>query len=192
MVIIDEEGLRRIIENHLENAEEHIREGRRQQALGEFEEAASLLEAEGELDQLEMLWAHAATGFTAAAAPFQAGFSFLRLADLEAKAGRRSDARDSYLSAANSFFAARDKSQELWTKLTQALEKAIELTLALDDPSMAIELLFKCAMIHYRETGYTFDAINCLERAQQLTEQVPTHPLKEEISQTLQHLIDRQ
>jgi hypothetical protein len=139
-----------------------------------------------------MLWGHASTGFTAAEAPFQAGFSFLQLAQLEEKAGRQTDARDSYLSAANSFFVVRDKSQEVWTKLTQALERAIELTIGLDDLSMAVELLFKCATIHHRETGYTFDAINCLERAQKLLGNIPTHPLKEEVSQMLQHLLDRQ
>lgn len=192
LVTIDEETLRRTIENHLENAEENIREGRRQQALSEFEQAAFLLETEKAFDQLELLWAHASTGFTAADAPFQAGSSFLQLAQLEEKAGRRKDARDSYLSAANSFFAVRDKGQEVWMKLTQALERAIELTITLNDLSMAVELLFKCATIHHRETGYKFDAINCLERAQQLLGQLPSHPLKEEISQMLQHLLDQQ
>ena len=192
MVTIDEETIRRTIENHLENAEEYIREGRRQQALSEFEKAAFLLEEEKKFDQLELLWGHASTGFTAAEAPFQAGSSFIQLAKLEEKAGRRADARDSYLSAANSFFAVREKSREVWTTLTQALERAIELTITLDDPSMAIELLFKCATIHYRETGFTFDAINCLERAEQLLDKVPGHTLKEEISQMLQHLLNQQ
>ena len=192
MVTIDEETLRRTIENHLENAEEYIREGRRQQALSEFEKAAFILEEEKKFDQLEMLWGHASTGFTAAEAPFQAGCSFMQLAKIEEKAGRHTDARDSYLSAANSFFAAREKNREVWTTLTQALESAIELTIVLNDPSMAVELLFKCATIHHRETGYTFDAINCLERAQQLLEKVPGHPLKEEISQTLQYLLNQQ
>ncbi len=189
--MIDEEGLRRSIEEHLENAEDYIREGKRHQALMEFENAAAKLEAAGKTSQLEQLWAHAATGFIAAGAPFQAGISYLHMANLAAIANRRADARDSYLAAANSFYAVRDKNQELWVTLTQAVDQAIEHSLAMDDPSMAIELLFKNATIHQRETGYVVDAINCLERAQQLLDKVPNHPLAQDIDDKLQELVDR-
>ena len=91
----DEEQLRRDIETHLENAEERVRKGQRQEAFMEFEEAAGKLEAAENIAQLEQLWAHAATGFSAAEAPRQAGESFLRLAELEVKAGRQEAARES-------------------------------------------------------------------------------------------------
>ena len=190
--MIDEEQLRRDIEVHLENAEEYIRKGQRQEAFFEFEEAAGKLEAAEKIDQLEQLWGHAATGFSAAEAPRQAGDSYLRLAELEMKAGRQEAARESYLAAANSLFAVRDKSQELWVSITQAVEVAIELSLALEDESMAIELLYKNATIHQRETGFIFDAINDLERAQQILEKEPNHPLAQEIQEKLQELIDYQ
>lgn len=184
--------LRRSIEEHLENAEEFIREGQRQRAFIEFESAATKLETVEKIAQLEQLWAHAATGFTAAEAPLQAGYSFLRLADLEAQAGRDEEARDSYLGAANSFFAVREKNQELWISITQAVEKAIDLSISLAENSIAIELLYKNATIHQRETGFTLDAINNLERAQQLLEKEPAHPLASEIQEKLQELIDFQ
>jgi hypothetical protein len=114
------------------------------------------------------------------------------LAELEARAGRREDARDSYLAAANSFFAVREKNQELWISLTQSVEKAIDLSIALNDESLAIELLYKNANIHHRETGFILDAINSLERAQQLLEKEPNHPLAQEIQEKLQELIDYQ
>jgi tetratricopeptide (TPR) repeat protein len=177
---MDEDELRRVIEEHLENAEEFIQQGHRQRALLEFEAAAVKLETEEKIDQLEQLWGHAATGFTAAEAPLQAGTSYLRLAELEARAGRREDARDSYLAAANSFFAVLEKNQELWISLT------------LNDGSLAIELLYKNANIHHRETGFILDAINSLERAQQLLEKEPNHPLAQEIQEKLQELIDYQ
>ncbi len=190
LAVIDEEKLRRSIEGHLENAEEYIRKGERHRAFIEFENAAVKLEAADKKDQLEQLWSHAATGFTAAEAPFQAGTSYLHLGDLESAAGRQTDARDSYLAAANAYFAVRDKNQELWTSITQTVDKAIELSIALDEPSLAIELLYKNATIHYRETGYRFDAINCLERAQDLLTKVPNHPLASEIAERLQELVD--
>ncbi len=186
----EEEQLRRAIDEHLENAEKHIRQGQRQRAFMEFEDAAAKLETAEKTDQLEQLWGHAAAGFTAAEAPFQAGSSYLRLADLEAQTERQEDARDSYLAAANSFFAVREKNQELWVSITQAVEKAIDLSIALEDESLAIELLYKNATIYQRETGFTFDAINNLERAQQLLEKEPNHPLAQEIQEKLQELID--
>ncbi|MFX1317970.1 MAG: hypothetical protein ACFE9D_01055 [Promethearchaeota archaeon] len=186
----DEEQLRRAIEEHLENAEDFIREGQRSRAFLEFEEASGKLEAAEKISQLEQLWAHAAAGFTAAEAPYEAGHSFLRVADLEAQQGRKSEARDSYLAAANSFFAVREKNQDLWIAITQAVEKAIDLSIALNELSLAIELLYKNATIHRRETGFTFDAINTLERAQQLLEKEPNHPLAQEIGDLLQELID--
>jgi tetratricopeptide (TPR) repeat protein len=192
ITVIDEEELRRSIEGHLENAEEYIRDGKRHRAFIEFENAAAKLEAAGKKDQLEQLWSHAATGFTAAEAPLQAGKSYSLLADLEAKADRQADARDSYLAAANAYFAVRDKNQELWTAITQTVDRAIDLSIALDDPSLAIELLYKNATIHYRETGYRFDAINCLERAQDLLAKVPNHSLASEIKERLQELVDYQ
>jgi hypothetical protein len=187
----DEEQLRRAIEEHLENAEEYIREGLRSRAFLEFEEAAGKLMAAENISQLELLWSHAATGFTAAEAPYEAGQSFLRVADLEFQAGRKSEARDSYLSAANSFFVVRDKNQELWVSITTAVEKAIDLSLALNERPLAIELLYKNATIHHRETGFTFDAINNLERAQQLLEKETNHPLAQEIEDLLQALVDQ-
>lgn len=190
--MIDDEKLRRHIEDHLENAEEFIQTGKRHQALMEFEKAAEKLESAGETNQLEQLWAHAATGFTAAEAPIEAGQSYLRLGQLEARAGRQTEARDSYLAAANAFIAARDKTRELWTTIVQTVENAIELTLALGEPSKAIDLLVKCASIHHRETGYIVDAINCLERAQQLLRKAPDHPLASEVEEKLQELIDFQ
>lgn len=192
ILVIDEEKLRQAIENHLENAEDFIRQGNRVRAFIEFENAAIKLEQAKKQDQLEQLWAHAAAGFTAAEAPFQAGASYLRLADLEAAAGRSGDARDSYLAAANSLFAVRDKTHEIWTTITQAVDQAINHTILLDDLPLAIELLYKNAQIHDRETGYIFDAINCLERAQQLLEAVPHHSLSSEIKEKLQELVDRQ
>jgi len=190
--MIEEEKLRRAIEAHLETAEEFIRQGQRQRAFLEFENAAVKLETAEKIDQLEQLWGHAATGFTAAEAPFQAGTSYLRLADLEAQAGRKEAARESYLAAANSFFSVREKNQELWTSITQAVEKAIDLSIDLEDVSLAIELLYKNATIHQRETGFVFDAINNLERAQQLLEKEPNHSLAQEIEEKLQELIDHQ
>ena len=134
----------------------------------------------------------AAAGFTAAEAPRQAAHSYLHLAELEVKAGRQSEGRDSYLSAANSLFAVREKNQELWATMIQALEQAIDLSLALEEASLAIELLYKTAIIQYRETGFTLDAIYSLERAQQLLEQVPNHPLAQDINEKLQELVDYQ
>ncbi len=188
----EEEQLRRAIEEHLENAEEFIREGQRQRALMEFESAAAKLERAEKTDQLLQLWGHAAAGFTATDAPFQAGNSYFRLAELEALIGRTEDARSSYLSAANSFFMVREKNQDLWILITQAVEKAIDLSISLEDVSLAIELLFKNATILHRETGFTLDAINCLERAQQLLVKEPNHPLAQEIEEKLQELIDYQ
>jgi hypothetical protein len=188
----EEEQLRRSIEEHLENAEEFIRAGQRQQAFIEFENASAKLETAEKINQLEQLWGHAATGFTAAEAPLQAGYSYLRLADLEAQAGRHEEARDSYLAAANSFFTVREKNQELWVSITQAVEKAIDLSVGLEENSLAIELLYKNATIHQRETGFTFDAINNLERAQQLLEKEPNHPLASDVQEKLQELIDYQ
>ena len=125
-------------------------------------------------------------------APLQAATSYLHLAELEVKAGRQAEARDSYLTAANSFFAVRDKKPELWTTMIQALEHAIDLSLALEETSLAIELLYKTAIIQYRETGFTLDSIYSLERAQQLLEQVPNHPLAQDINEKLQELVDHQ
>ena len=192
IAVSEEEQIRRSIEVHLENAEEYIRAGQRQRAFIEFENAAAQLETAEKIAQLEQLWAHAASGFTAAEAPLQAGYSFLRLADLEAQASRKEEARDSYLSAANSFFVVREKNHELWVSITQAVEKAIELSIGLEEHSLAIELLYKNATIHQRETGFTFDAINNLERAQQLLEKEPNHPLASDIQERLQELIDYQ
>jgi hypothetical protein len=190
--MIDEEKLRRSIEEHMENAEEYIRKQERGRALMEFDMAAAKLDAAGKINQLEQLWAHAAAGFTAAEAPLQAATSYLHLAELEVKAGRQAEARDSYLTAANSFFAVRDKNPELWTTMIHALEHAIDLSLALEETSLAIELLYKAAIIQYRETGFTLDAIYSLERAQQLLEQVPNHPLAQDINEKLQELVDYQ
>ncbi len=190
--MIDDETLRKQIEEHLETAEDYIRQGARHRALMEFEKAAATLEAAGKNDQLEQLWAHAATGFTAAQAVFEAGHSYLRLAHIEKTAGRKQDARDSFLAAANAFIAVRDKTRDVWRTILQAVEEAVEFTIALNEPGTAIELLVKAAMIHFREMGYTVDAINCLERAQQLLGQVPDHPLAEEINEQLQFLIDHE
>jgi tetratricopeptide (TPR) repeat protein len=165
-------------------------EGDRHRAYMEFEKAAAALEAASEQDQLEQLWAHAAAGFVAAQAHFQAGHSYLHLASVEAAAGRRADARESYLAAANAFGAARDKTHDTWVAITQAVEQAVELSIALGDAAMAIDLLAKCSAIHQRETGFTVDAINCLERAQKLLEQVPNHPLASKIGHRLQTLVD--
>jgi hypothetical protein len=190
--MVDEENLRRSIEEHMENAEEYIRQQERDRALMEFDMAAAKLDAAGKTAQLEQLWAHAAAGFTAAKAPLQAATSYLHLAELEVKAGRQVEGRDSYLAAANSFFTVRDKKPELWTTMVQALERAIDLSLALEETSLAIELLYKTAIIQYRETGFTLDAIYSLERAQQLLEQVPNHPLAQDINEKLQELVDYQ
>jgi hypothetical protein len=190
--LIDEEKLRRSIEEHMENAEEFIRKQDRERALLEFDVAATKLDTAGKLNQLEQLWAHAAAGFTAAEAPLQAATSYLHLAELEVKAGRQNEARDSYLKAANSFFAVRDKNPDLWSAMVQALEHAIDLSLALEETSLAIELLYKTAIIQYRETGFALDAIYSLERAQQLLEQVPNHPLANDINEKLQELVDHQ
>ncbi|MFX1508708.1 MAG: hypothetical protein ACFFBR_00240 [Promethearchaeota archaeon] len=186
----EEEDLRRVLEAHLENAEDFIRQGQRELAFAEFENASAKLEAAQQTNQLEQLWSHAATGFTAAEAPLQAGKSYLRVAEYEVKAGRQEAARDSFLAAANSFFAVRDKNQDIWINITQAVENAIDLSLALEQESMAIELLYKTATIHQRQTGFIFDAINDLERAQQLLEKEPNHPLAQEIQDKLQELID--
>lgn len=190
--MVDEEKLRRSIEEHMENAEELIRKQERDRALMEFDMAAAKLDAAGNTNQLEQLWAHAAAGFTAAEAPRQAAASYLHLAELEVKAGRQTEGRDSYLSAANSLFAVREKKPELWTTMIQALEHAIDLSLALEETTLAIELLYKTAIIQYRETGFTLDAIYSLERAQQLLEQVPNHPLAQDINEKLQELVDYQ
>lgn len=165
-------------------------EGDRHRAYMEFEKAAAALEAAGERDQLEQLWGHAAAGFMTAQAHFQAGHSYLHLASVEAAAGRRADARESYLAAANAFAAARDKTRDTWVAITQTVEQAVELSIALGEAAMAIDLLAKCAAIHQRETGFTLDAINCLERAQKLLELVPNHPLASRIEKRLQALID--
>jgi len=187
---MDDEALRRRIEAHLETAEDYMTQGDRHRAYMEFEKAAATLEAAGERDQLEQLWGHAAAGFMGAQANFQAGHSYLHLASVEAAAGRRADARESYLAAANAFAAARDKTRDTWVATTQAVEQAIELSIALGEAPMAIDLLAKCAAIHQRETGFTLDAINCLERAQKLLELVPNHPLASKIAKRLQALID--
>ena len=76
--------------------------------------------------------------------------------------------------------------------MIQALEHAIDLSLALEETTLAIELLYKTAIIQYRETGFTLDAIYSLERAQQLLEQVPNHPLAQDINEKLQELVDYQ
>ncbi len=186
----EEEELRQVVEAHLENAEEYIQQGQRELAFTEFENASVKLEAAQQTSQLGQLWSHAATGFTAAEAPLQAGKSYLRVAEYEVKTGRQEAARDSFLAAANSFFAVREKNQEVWTAITQAVENAIDLSLALEQESMAIELLYKNATIHQRETGYIFDAINDLERAQQLLDKEPNHPLAQDIQEKLQELID--
>ena len=188
----DEEALRRQIEDYLVNAEDYIQNGQRHRALMEFEKAAVILEAAEQKDQLEQLWGHAATGFTAAGAPLQAGHSYLRLAQLEAKVERHTDARDSYLAAANAFITVREKSPDLWVTITQTVEHAIELATLLNDHSQAIDLLVKCASLHQQETGYKLDAIHCLERAQTLLEQVPNHPLGPDIRERLQYLLDHQ
>ena len=188
----DEEKLRRAVEEHLENAEDFIRKGQRQRAFMEFENASIKLESAEKNDQLEQLWAHAATGFSAAEAPLEAGRSLIHVADLEVKSGRQEEARDSYLAAANSFFAVREKNHELWITITQAVENAIDLSLALEEEALAIELLYKNAIIHHRETGFTLDAINTLERAQQLLEKEPNHPLAQEIQEKLKELVDHQ
>jgi hypothetical protein len=188
--MIEEEELRRVIEGHLESAEEFIRQGQREHAFAEFESASAKLEIAEQRGQLEQLWSHAATGFTAAEAPLEAGKSYLRVAECEVKAGRQEAARDSFLAAANSFFSVRNKNQDIWTAITQAVENAIDLSLALEQESMAIELLYKNATIHQRETGFIFDAINNLERAQQLLEKEPNHPLAQEVQEKLQELID--
>jgi tetratricopeptide (TPR) repeat protein len=188
--VTDEEALRRRIEAYMETAEDYMNEGDRHRAYMEFEKAAAELEAAGERDQLDQLWAHASAGFIAAQAHFQAGHSYLHLASVEAAAGRHADARDSYLSAANAFAAARDKSQDTWVAITSAVEQAVELSVTLGDAAMAVDLLAKCAAIHERETGFTLDAINCLERAQKLLELTPNHPLASKIVRRLQALLD--
>ena len=81
--MVDEEKLRRSIEEHMENAEELIRKQERDRALMEFDMAAAKLDAAGNTNQLEQLWAHAAAGFTAAEAPRQAAASYLHLAELK-------------------------------------------------------------------------------------------------------------
>jgi hypothetical protein len=126
----------------------------------------------------------------AAQAYFQAGHSYLHLAGVEAAAGRHADARDSYLAAANAFAAAHDKTHDTWVAITSAVERAVELSITLGDAAMAVDLLAKCAAIHQRETGFTVDAVNCLERAQKLLELTPNHPLASKIARQLQALID--
>jgi hypothetical protein len=127
----------------------------------------------------------------AAEAPIEAGHSYLQLAKLEAEAGEYAKARENYLAAANAFITSREKNQEQWTIIVQTVEQAIEYTLLLEEPSMAIDLLVKCASIHYRETGFTLDAINCLERAQKLLDEVPNHPLANEINEKLEDLVNQ-
>lgn len=188
--MIDDESLRRRIEGHMEAAEEYIQQGERHRALMEFEKIAAILEAAGKTDQLEQLWAHAATGFTAAKAPYEAGHSYLQVARLEKAAMKTADARDSFLASANAFIGVRDKTQDVWRATLQAVENAIELTLMLEEPAKAIDLLVKCASIQYRELGHTIDAINSLERAQQLLSKVPNHPLATDIEERLQFLIN--
>ncbi|MFX1563505.1 MAG: hypothetical protein ACFFDP_09380 [Promethearchaeota archaeon] len=190
--MIDDEELRHKLEAYLEAAEEYMQKGQRQRALLEFEKAATTLKAEEKLDQLEQLWGHAASGFSAAGASEQAGYSHLHIAELHALAGRQADARDSYLAAANAFFNVREKTREIWTIIAQSVEQAIDFCIALDEHTEAIDLLVKCATIYQRETGFQIDAINCLERATQLLEQVPGHPLAAEIEERLQLLIDEQ
>jgi len=168
-----------------------MKKGQGHRAYMEFEKAAALLESAGRTTQLEQLWRTAAAGFTAAEAYIQAGRSHLHIAQMEAASGRRSEARDSYLAAANAFAAARHKERDTWIALTQALEQAIQLTLNLGETAQAIDLLVKCAQIHNRQTGYTLEAINCLERAKQLLQQVPDHPHAELIEEQLQHLLSK-
>lgn len=190
--MIDAEKLRRKLEAHLEAAEEYMRQGQRQRALLEFEEAATTLKTAEKLDQLEQLWSHAASGFSAAGASLQAGYSHLHIAKIQASKDRRADARDSYLAAANAFFATREKTRDIWSTIVQSVEQAIELCITLDEHTEAIDLLVKCAAIYQRETGFLIDAINCLEKAMQLLVHVPDHPLAVEIEERLQLLIDRQ
>jgi hypothetical protein len=172
-------------------AEEFVRQGEMHRAYWEFEKANAIIEKEGKSEQLLTLWEHAAAGFTAAEASLQAAQSHLHIARIHAAAEQTSDARDSYLAAANAFASVRNKTRDTWLIIANALEQAIERTIALDDASMAIELLFKCAAVHHKETGYTMDAINCLERAQSLLEQVQGHPRSEEIAEFLKHLIEK-
>jgi len=187
----EEEVLRRRLEEHLQTAEEYMKKGQGHRAYMEFEKAAALLEAAGRTAQLEQLWRTAATGFTAAEAYIQAGRSHLHIARIESAAGRKAEARDSYLAAANAMAAARHKERDTWIILTQALEQAIQLTLDLGETAQAIDLLVKCAQIHANQTGYTLEAINCLERAKQLLQQVPDHPHAEIIEQQLHQLLSR-
>ncbi|MFX1564155.1 MAG: hypothetical protein ACFFDP_12695 [Promethearchaeota archaeon] len=190
--MIDDEELRRKLEAHLETAEDYIQQGQRERALLEFEKAATTLKDAEKLDQLEQLWEHAATGFSAAGASLQAGYSYLHVAKILFSMGRRADARDSYLAAANAFFSVREKTKDIWTTIAQSVEKAVELCITLDEHTEAIDLLVKCAAIYKQETGFIIDAINCLERAKQLLEHVPDHPLATEIEEKLQLLIDEQ
>jgi hypothetical protein len=170
-------------------AEEYVRQGEMHRAYWEFEKAYAIVEREGTPDQILTLWEHAAAGFTAAEAPLQAAQSHLHIARIHAAAERTEEARDSYLAAANAFASVRNKTRDTWLTIASALEQAIERTIALDDTSMAIELLFKCAAVHHKETGYRMDAINLLERAQLLLEDVPNHSLSEDIKGLLQFLI---
>jgi tetratricopeptide (TPR) repeat protein len=190
--LIEDEELRHKLEAHLEAAEEYMQQGQPQLAFLEFEEAASTLKDADKIDQLEQLWGHAASGFSAAGASIQAGYSHLHIAEIQVIAGRRTDARDSYLAAANAFFSAREKTREVWTTIAQSVEKAVGLCIALSEYTEAIDLLVKCAAIYQQETGFIIDAINSLERAKQLIEHVPDHPLAEEIEERLQLLIDKQ
>lgn len=171
-------------------AEEYVQEGEMHRAYWEFEKAHVLVENEGTPEQLLTLWEHAAAGFTAAEAPLQAAQSHLHIARIHAAAERTEDARDSFLAAANAFAMVRNKTRDTWVTIASALEQAIERTIALGDNSTAIELLFKCAAVHHKETGYRMDAINLLERAQLLLEEVPNHPLSEDITELLKFLIE--
>lgn len=187
----DYEKLRRRVEEYMMAAEKFVREGEMHRAYWEFEKANAAIEKEGKPEQLLTLWEHAAAGFTTAEASLQAAQSHLHVAQIHAAAEREADARDSYLAAANAFASVRDKTRDTWLTIANALEEAIERTIALDEASMAIELLFKCAAVHHKETGYKMDAINCLERAQSLLGQVPSHPRSEEIAEFLKFLIEK-
>jgi hypothetical protein len=186
----DYESLRRRIEEYMIAAEEYVRQGEMHRAYWEFEKAYAVIDKEGTADQLLTLWEHAAAGFTSAEAPLQAAHSHLHIARIHDAAERIAEARDSFLAAANAFAMVRNKDREIWLTIATALEQAIEHTIALDDASMAIELLFKLAAVHHKETSYTTDAINCLERAQLLLAQVPNHPREEDIREMLQFLIE--
>ncbi len=187
----DYESLRRQVEEYMIAAEEFVRQGEMHRAYWEFEKAYAVIEKEGTTEQILTLWEHAAAGFTSAEAPLQAAHSHLHIARIHDAAERIAEARDSFLAAANAFASVRNKDREIWLIIANALEQAIEHTITLDNASMAIELLFKCAAVHQKETGYTTDAINCLERAQLLLNQVPNHPREEDIKELLQFLVER-